>query len=112
MLESELYDRDSHDNAGSGRGAAELNQPAPSVPAAVFQAPQVVFQPPAVQSEPAPASQPSGSARSASPPSGPARPGGSAGDRRAIRGAWGRRRRGGCGPSPQAPPEPQPDQER
>jgi ribonuclease E len=80
MLESELYDRDSHDNAGSGRGAAELNQPAPSVPAAVFQAPQVVFQPPAVQSEPAPASQPSGSARSASQPSGPARPAGAPGN--------------------------------
>ena len=70
MLESELHDRDSHDNAGSGRGAAELNQPAPSVPAAVFQAPQVVFQPPAVQAEPAPAS----------PPSRPVRPAGAPGD--------------------------------
>jgi ribonuclease E len=73
MLESELYDRDSNDKAGSGRGAAELNTSAPSVPAAVFQAPQVVFQPPTVRSEPASASQPSGSARSASQPSGPAR---------------------------------------
>jgi ribonuclease E len=85
MLESELYDRDSDDNAGSGRGAAELNPPAPSVPAAVFQAPQVVFQPPAVRSEPAPASQPSGPARSASsppssPPSGSARPAGAPGN--------------------------------
>ena len=80
MLESELHDRDSHDNAGSGRSAAELNPPAPSVPAAVFQAPQVVFQPPAVRSEPAPASQPSGSARSASQPSGSARPAGAPGN--------------------------------
>jgi len=80
MLESELYDRDSDDNAGSGRGTADLNPPAPSVPAAVFQAPQVVFQPPAVRSEPAPASQPSGSARSASQPSGSARPAGAPGN--------------------------------
>src|SRR6516225_3801363 len=63
MLESELYDRENNDNAGSGRDTGELNPPAPSVPAAVFQAPQVVFQPPAVRSEPAPASPPSGSAR-------------------------------------------------
>ncbi len=44
MLESELHDRESHDEAAGGRGAGELNQ---GVPAAVFQPPQVVFQPPA-----------------------------------------------------------------
>jgi ribonuclease E len=49
MLESELYDRDSNDNATGGRGAGELN---PSVPAAVFQPPQVVFQPPTARPEP------------------------------------------------------------
>ena len=70
MLESELYDRDSNDNAGSGRGTGELNSPPPSVPAAMFQAPQVVFQPPTVRSEPAPAKEPA----TASPPSGSARP--------------------------------------
>ena len=48
MLESELYDREFNDNAG-GRGADELT---PSVPAAVFQPPQVVFQPPTVRPEP------------------------------------------------------------
>jgi ribonuclease E len=61
MLESELYDRDSHDNATSGRGAGELN---PSVPAAVFQPPQVLFQPPVARPEPAsagPRSRPLGS---------------------------------------------------
>jgi ribonuclease E len=42
MLESELHDSDSHDDATGGRGAGELN---PSVPAAVFQPPPVVFQP-------------------------------------------------------------------
>jgi ribonuclease E len=80
MLESEPYDRDSHDNAGTGRGAAELNPPAPSAPAAVFQAPQVVFQPPAVRSEPAPASPPGGSARSASQPTGSAGPAAASGN--------------------------------
>ena len=59
MLESELYDRESNDNATGGRGAGELN---PAVPAAVFQPPQVVFQPPTarpepVRSEPAPPGQ-------------------------------------------------------
>ena len=49
MLESELYDRESNDNATGGRGAGELNQ---AVPAAVFQPPQVVFQPPTARSEP------------------------------------------------------------
>jgi ribonuclease E len=80
MLDSEPYDKDSHDNTGTVRGAAELNPPAPSVPAAVFQAPQVMFQPPAVRSEPAPASQPSGSARSASQPAGSAGPAGASGN--------------------------------
>src|SRR5580704_10849348 len=51
MLESELYDRESNDNATGGRGAGELNQ---AVPAAVFQPPQVVFQPPTARSEPEP----------------------------------------------------------
>ncbi|MGD0065033.1 MAG: Rne/Rng family ribonuclease, partial [Streptosporangiaceae bacterium] len=43
MLDSELNDRDSNDNTAGGRGAGELN---PSVPAAVFQPPPVLFQPP------------------------------------------------------------------
>jgi ribonuclease E len=79
MLESELHDRENNDNAG-GRGTGELTSPpSPSVPAAVFQPPQVVFQPPAIQPEPAPAresvpaSPPSGSSRSAGPPSGSSR---------------------------------------
>ena len=54
MLESELNDREFDDNAGGGRGTGELSRPAPSVPAAVFQPPQVVFQPPAPRAEPAP----------------------------------------------------------
>jgi ribonuclease E len=65
MLESEPYDRENNDAAGGGRGAGDLNPPAPSVPAAVFQPPPVVFQPPALRSEPVPASQPSGSSRPA-----------------------------------------------
>jgi ribonuclease E len=69
MLDSELHDREDNDNAGNGRGAGELNSPPPSVPAAVFQAPQVLFQPPAVR-EPVPASPPSGSARPAGGPAG------------------------------------------
>src|ERR1700678_186111 len=44
MLESELYDREFDNDGKSGRGAGEGAGPA--VPAAVFQAPQVVFQPP------------------------------------------------------------------
>jgi ribonuclease E len=58
MLESELYDRDSDDNATGGRGGGELNPtapatpPAPAVPAAVFQPPQVLFQPPTPRPEP------------------------------------------------------------
>jgi ribonuclease E len=62
MLESELYDRESNDNAAGGRGAGELN---PSVPAAVFQPPQVVFQPPTARPEPAQAGPASGSPGSA-----------------------------------------------
>jgi ribonuclease E len=65
MLESELHDRESHDNAAGGRGAGELSASPQSVPAAVFQPPQVVFQPPAVRTEPA--SQPE-SPRSAGSP--------------------------------------------
>ncbi len=49
MLESELYDRESHDNTTGGRGAGELT---PAVPAAVFQPPPVVFQPPAARPDP------------------------------------------------------------
>src|SRR5260370_26650022 len=70
MLESELYDRETSDNAGGGRAAGELNAPAPSVPAAVFQPPPVVFQPPAIRPEPAPVTtQPRVSTRPAGPPS-------------------------------------------
>ncbi|HZY84338.1 MAG TPA: hypothetical protein VFE78_05880, partial [Gemmataceae bacterium] len=69
MLESELYDRENSDNAGGGRAAGELNAPAPSVPAAVFQPPPVVFQPPAIRPEPAPVTtQPRVSTRPAGPP--------------------------------------------
>ena len=48
MLDSELNDREFNDNTGGGRGTEELSPPAPSVPAAVFQPPQVLFQPPNV----------------------------------------------------------------
>jgi ribonuclease E len=65
MLESELNDRESNDNATGGRGAGELNPGVPSVPAAVFQPPQVVFQPPPVRSEPTQAGQTAGPARPA-----------------------------------------------
>jgi ribonuclease E len=78
MLESELYDRENNDNAGGGRGTGELSPPTPTVPAAVFQPPQVVFQPPAMRPEPASASQPSGSAPpSSARPSASVRPAGS-----------------------------------
>src|SRR5579871_3471696 len=69
MLESELYDRENSDSAGGGRAAGELNVPAPSVPAAVFQPPQVVFQPPAIRPAAAPVTtQPTVSTRPAGPP--------------------------------------------
>ena len=58
MLESELNDREFDDNAGGGRGTGELSRPAPSVPAAVFQPPQVVFQPPPPRAEPSPRAEP------------------------------------------------------
>src|SRR5580693_9160778 len=73
MLESELYDRENSDNAGGGRAAGELNAPAPSVPAAVFQPPPVVFQPPAIRPEPV-TTQPSVSTRPAGPPTNVAGP--------------------------------------
>src|SRR5580700_10054539 len=73
MLESELYDRENNDNAGGGRAAGELNAPAPSVPAAVFQPPPVVFQPPAIRPEPV-TTQPSVSTRPAGPPANVAGP--------------------------------------
>ena len=63
MLESELNDREFDDNAGGGRGTGELSRPAPSVPAAVFQPPQVVFQPPPPRPEPASGGEPSDSSR-------------------------------------------------
>jgi len=50
MLDSELHDRESHDNTTGSPGAGDVN-PAPAVPAAVFQPPQVVFQPPAARPE-------------------------------------------------------------
>ena len=55
MLDSELYDREFDDNENRGRGASEVN-PGASVPAAVFQPPQVVFQPP--PAAPLPAARP------------------------------------------------------
>src|SRR5260370_18875877 len=58
MLENELYEREFNDDATGGRGAGELN---PSVPAAVFQPPQVMFQPPTVRPEPAQAGRAPGS---------------------------------------------------
>ncbi len=73
MLESEPNDREFHDHAtgGRGAGAGELSPGQaglqPSVPAALFQPPQVVFQPPPPPTawEPSPASPPPTSARSA-----------------------------------------------
>ena len=50
MLDNELHDRESHDNTQRAPGARDIN-PAPAVPAAVFQPPQVVFQPPAARPE-------------------------------------------------------------
>jgi ribonuclease E len=93
MLESEPYDRENNDNAGGGRGGGELNPPAPSVPAAVFQPPQVVFQPPAIRSEPAPASQPSGSSRPAATPANGEAAGEGAADEDSAGGSRRRRRR-------------------
>jgi ribonuclease E len=67
MLESELYDRDSNNDAAGGRGASELT---PSVPAAVFQPPPVVFQAPTARPEPAHADPVPGSSSPSSSPSG------------------------------------------
>jgi ribonuclease E len=82
MLESELYDRENNDNAGGGRDTGELSPPAPAVPAAVFQPPQVVFQPPAMRPDPAPVAQTSPATQTspASQPSGSARPAGTPGN--------------------------------
>src|SRR5689334_11990864 len=55
MLDSELYDRESHDNATGGSGAGDIN-PAPAVPAAVFQ-------PPPAKSESAPPARPDTASR-------------------------------------------------
>jgi ribonuclease E len=70
MLESELYDRDSNDDAAGGRGASELNPNTPSVPAAVFQPPPVVFQAPTARPEPAHADPAPGSSSASSGPFG------------------------------------------
>ena len=69
MLDSELYDRESHDNPASEPGAGDVT-PAPAVPAAVFQPPQVVFQPPQARPE----SFPPAASAAPSAPSAPARP--------------------------------------
>jgi ribonuclease E len=66
MLDSELHDRESHDNATGGPGAGDIT-PAPAVPAAVFQPPQVVFQPPAALPEPAPKQESAARPESAAP---------------------------------------------
>src|SRR6266566_5884910 len=66
MLDSELYDRESHDNATGGSGAGDI-APAPAVPAAVFQPPQVVFQPPAARQESEPPAAPARPERAARP---------------------------------------------
>jgi ribonuclease E len=72
MLDSEPNDREFNDNGGD-RGP--LSPPAPSVPAAVFQPPQVVFQPPAIRPEPMPSSPAAESAWPEPSRSGPARSG-------------------------------------
>jgi len=92
MLESELYDRDSNDDAAGGRGASELNPNAPSVPAAVFQPPPVVFQPPPARPEPAQADP---APRSSASP----RPSGTQGDAEATGGFGGPGAAGGSGAS-------------
>src|SRR6266699_2838889 len=66
MLDSELHDRESHDNATGGSGAGDI-APAPAVPAAVFQPPQVVFQPPAARQESEPPAAPARPERAARP---------------------------------------------
>jgi ribonuclease E len=103
MLDSELHDRDSNDNAAGGnnaaggRGASELN---PSVPAAVFQPPPVVFQPPTERPETArpetarpetgrPETAPPGPASGSAGPAGPARNAGSEGGSEAAGGSAG-----------------------
>src|SRR6516225_5481230 len=69
MLESELHDRESHDNTTGGHGAGELT---PAVPAAVFQPPQVVFQPPPERPDPvSPPAQARTETASQPPTSGP-----------------------------------------
>jgi ribonuclease E len=121
MLESELYDRDSDDNATGGRGGGELNpsaSPAPAVPAAVFQPPQVLFQPPTPRPEPARAEPARADAPDSSGSTGPAGSGegaaadeddGGPGRRRRRRSSRGRTRPGDqdaeAGAS-DAPPEP------
>ena len=80
MLDSELYDRESHDNPASGRGAGDV-APAPAVPAAVFQPPQVVFQPPPARPEPVtPAARPESDTPARPETAGPAGSAGGAGN--------------------------------
>jgi ribonuclease E len=103
MLDSELHDRDSNDNAAGGnnaadgRGAGELN---PSVPAAVFQPPPVLFQPPTERPETArpetarpetarPETAPPGPGSGSAGPAGPARNAGSEGGSEAAGGSAG-----------------------
>src|SRR6516164_221627 len=91
MLESELYDRESHDNTTGGRDAGELT---PTVPAAVFQPPQVVFQPPAARPDPvSPPSPPRTETASQPASSGPASHGEGSGDDDDTTGTGRRRRR-------------------
>jgi ribonuclease E len=66
MLESEPNDRQLHDHATGGPGAGDLSAGPPTVPAAVFQPPQVLFQPPPTTwPEPPQASAPPASSRPA-----------------------------------------------
>src|SRR5438876_431496 len=80
MLDSELYDRESHDNPASGRGAGDVAS-APAVPAAVFQPPQVVFQPPQARPEPVtPTARPESATPARPETAGPAGSAGAAGN--------------------------------
>src|SRR5271154_1110170 len=67
MLESELYNSENSDHAGGGRAAGELNPPAPSVPAAVFQPPPVRPEAEPAATQPSVSSRPAVSSRSAAP---------------------------------------------
>jgi len=95
MLESELHDRESHDNTTGGRDAGELT---PAVPAAVFQPPQVVFQPPAARPDPVSAPSQARTETASQPASsGPAGPAEAGDDDDAASTGRRRRRRSGRG---------------